>query len=193
VHGTGAAHAQPVHARVSLALVPAVLRFGNALGHAALPLIVMQEESPVPDADLRAQTSPPLQPPPVPCGWHMRPFVSPPLRFAPTAQDVGPAGGVAIARVDSAMLAPSAVHPVWSTGAVVVAGVTAQAASLALAIVKFPVSHFPPTASHEQVQVAVASPAATCRSTAVSPNGQLGRAAAAYVTAGQPAGTDSHA
>lgn len=70
-------------------------------------------------------------------------------------------GGVAMARVDSAMLAPSGEHAVVLTGAVVVVGVTAQATSLALVTVKFPVSQFPPTALHEQAHVAVASLAAT--------------------------------
>lgn len=42
VHGDGGAQAQPVHERVSVAPVPAVLRLGKLAGHADLPFIAMQ-------------------------------------------------------------------------------------------------------------------------------------------------------
>ena len=137
---------------------------------------------------LRAQTSPGLQPPPIPCAWQRRPFVSAPFSAATSEHDVGPVGGVAIARVDSAMLEFSAEHPPLSTGTVVVVGVAAHAASLALLTVKVPDVHEPPTVLHEHMHVAVESPAATFRSTETAPSGQLGRAVAENDTAVQPAG-----
>jgi hypothetical protein len=191
VHGVGAAHAQPLHERLSVASVPAVLRFGNVSGHALLPSFVMQVARPCVPAPPQVWFCP--QPPiigPLPgCARQSRPSVSAPFKADVSAHDAGGLGGVAIAWEASAMLVVSAVHVALLSGTVVVVGIVEQVASFELVTVNDPDAHEPPTPLHEQLHVALApSPPTTFRSTETEPSGQLGRAVAENETAVQLVG-----
>ena len=173
MHGVGAPHAQPVHVRLSTALVPAVLRFAKPKGHSLIPLFATQVWNPPPKV-FGAQLWVDEQPVPSPATVQRRPDVSAAACPGVGVHDVGPMGGVAIAWLETETEPPlMGIQPGESTGTVVVAP-PVHVESAPLATVKLPVPHEPPALLQEQAHVAEASPDATLRSVPVVPKGHDG-------------------